>query len=98
MDHKQFIIDENLVQRLISTQFPEWKDLTLRAVARSGWDNRTFHLGERMLVRLPSAAQYAGQVEKEHLWLPQLAPLLPLQIPTPLAMGDPGEGYLWKWS
>jgi aminoglycoside phosphotransferase (APT) family kinase protein len=49
-------------------------------------------------VRLPSAQGYAAQVEKEHRWLPRLAPLLPLPIPVPLAMGVPGEGYPWHWS
>ena len=51
-----------------------------------------------MLVRLPSAACYAAQVEKEQLWLPKLAPLLPLSIPAPLTVGEPGEEYPWKWS
>ncbi|RDD35001.1 phage major tail tube protein [Wolbachia endosymbiont of Cylisticus convexus] len=39
-----------------------------------------------VLVRMPSAAKYAMQVEKEQKWLPRLAPLLPLSIPEPLAM------------
>ncbi|WP_367363654.1 hypothetical protein [Wolbachia endosymbiont (group B) of Scrobipalpa ocellatella] len=39
-----------------------------------------------MLVRMPSAAKYAMQVEKEQKWLPRLAPLLPLSIPKPLAI------------
>jgi aminoglycoside phosphotransferase (APT) family kinase protein len=55
-------------------------------------------LGEQMIVRLPRAAAYAAQVEKEHRWLPKLAPRLPIQIPTPLAIGKPAEGYPWKWS
>ncbi|MEI6806216.1 MAG: aminoglycoside phosphotransferase family protein, partial [Myxococcaceae bacterium] len=63
-----------------------------------GWDNLTFHLGNNMLVRMPSAASYADQVEKEHRWLPKLAPFLPLPIPTPLAMGKPAESYPWHWS
>ena len=67
-------------------------------MASGGWDNRTFHLGEEMTVRLPSAAPYALQVEKEQRWLPGLAPLLPLPIPVPLAIGEPGEGYPWHWS
>lgn len=67
-------------------------------VAMSGWDNRTFHLGKDMSIRLPSAADYELQVEKEHQWLPQLAPALPLPIPVPLAMGKPEYGYPWKWS
>ena len=49
-------------------------------------------------MRLPSAAAYAPQVEKEHRWFPKLAPLLPLPIPVPLAKGAPGEGYPYPWS
>lgn len=98
MDNKHLTIEETLVQRLIASQFPQWKDFLIRPVARSGWDNRTFHLGETMLVRMPSAAEYAAQVEKEHCWLQKLAPFLPLPISTPIALGNPGEGYPWKWS
>ena len=92
------VIDDALVCRLVTTQFPQWKDLPVRSVEPGGWDNRTFHLGNHMVVRLPRAAAYAPQVEKEHRWLPQLAPQLPLQIPTPLAIGKPGDGYPWEWS
>ena len=51
-----------------------------------------------MTVRLPSAAQYALQVEKEQRWLPKLAPRLPLAVPVPLAEGVPAEGYPYPWS
>jgi aminoglycoside phosphotransferase (APT) family kinase protein len=47
---------------------------------------------------MPSAEAYAGQVEKEHRWLPRLAPQLPLPIPIPIAIGVPGTGYPWHWS
>lgn len=92
------IIDEKLVRTLIDNQFPQWKNLSIKPVARSGWDNRTFHLGENMLVRMPSAAHYASQVEKEQHWLPILAPSLPLAIPSPIAMGNAQDEYPWKWS
>jgi aminoglycoside phosphotransferase (APT) family kinase protein len=91
-------IDAALVSRLIASQFPQWASLPVRPVALSGWDNRTFRLGETMSVRLPSAAHYVGQVEKEHRWLPVLAPQLPLPIPAPIAMGQPDETYPWPWS
>jgi len=78
--------------------FPQWAALPVEPVEVDGWDNRTFRLGARMTVRLPSAARYAPQVEKEHRWLLKLAPLLPLPIPVPLAKGVPGEGYPDPWS
>jgi len=91
-------IDVSLVRRLLRTQFPRWAELPIEPVASSGWDNRTFRLGEHMSVRLPSAAKYALQVEKEQRWLPELAPCLPLPIPVPLAMGVPASDYPWHWS
>jgi aminoglycoside phosphotransferase (APT) family kinase protein len=91
-------IDVSLVRRLVAAQFPQWAELPVRPIEFGGWDNRTFHLGDRMTARLPSAAAYALQVEKEHRWLPKLAPLLPLAIPAPLAMGVPTDFYPWRWS
>jgi aminoglycoside phosphotransferase (APT) family kinase protein len=37
-------------------------------------------------------------VEKEHRWLPVLAPTLPLPIPVPLAQGRPGADFPHSWS
>jgi aminoglycoside phosphotransferase (APT) family kinase protein len=91
-------ITPSLVRRLVTAQFPQWASLPIEPVAFGGWDNRTFHLGRDMMVRLPSAARYAAQVPKEHYWLPKLAPFLPLPIPIPLAMGVPAFGYPWHWS
>lgn len=51
-----------------------------------------------MVVRLPRAAHYVLQVEKENWWLPRLAPSLPLPIPEPLGLGAPADGYPWSWS
>jgi aminoglycoside phosphotransferase (APT) family kinase protein len=98
MDVEQPVIDATLVRRMVAARFPQWADLPVRSAAVGGWDNKTFRLGEHMVVRLPSAADYSAQVEKEHRWLPKLAPLLPLPIPTPLAIGEPACGYPWRWS
>ena len=67
------IINIDFVSRLINEQFPEWSHLYITPVKNGGNDNSTFHLGEHMSVRLPSAAVYAPQVEKEQKWLPILA-------------------------
>ncbi|SCK19990.1 Predicted kinase, aminoglycoside phosphotransferase (APT) family [Streptomyces sp. WMMB 714] len=91
-------IDAGLVRRLVAEQFPQWARLPVRAVQFDGHDNRTFHLGDSLAVRLPSAVGYAAQVEKEQRWLPVLAPQLPLPVPVPVAQGRPGAGYPFNWS
>ncbi|MFI6300002.1 aminoglycoside phosphotransferase family protein [Nonomuraea sp. NPDC050790] len=95
---ERLTVDAAQVRRLVAGQFPQWADLPVEPVANGGWDNRTFHLGGEMLVRLPSASEYALAVEKEHRWLPRLAARLPLPIPVPLAKGEPGAGYPFSWS
>lgn len=91
-------IDERLVRDLVKAQFPQWADLPVTPVERSGWDNRTFRLGERLSVRLPTGDWYALQVAKEQRWLPVLARQLAVPIPTPVARGEPAEGYPYPWS
>jgi aminoglycoside phosphotransferase (APT) family kinase protein len=98
MTNLEITIDISLVSKLITSQSPQWAHLSIRPVAYSGWDNRTFHLGNQMLVRMPSGPDYATKVAKEQEWLLKLAPLLLLPIPTPLAMGMPAEDYPWHWS
>jgi aminoglycoside phosphotransferase (APT) family kinase protein len=91
-------IDATLVKRLIAEQFPQWADHPIRPVESAGTDNAIYRLGENMAVRFPRVEWAIGQVEKEQRWLPKLAPLLPLSVPVPLAMGGLDEGYPWRWS
>lgn len=91
-------ITAELAARLVAEQFPEWADLPVTPVALNGWDNTTFRLGDELAIRLPNGEGYAAAVEKEHRWLPALAPELPLPIPQPVAMARPGSGYPWLWS
>ncbi|MDQ0900759.1 aminoglycoside phosphotransferase family protein [Paenibacillus sp. V4I7] len=94
----EIVIDLALVKRLIAAQFPQWADHRIQPVESAGTDNTIYRLGEDMTVRLPRVEWAIAQVEKEHRWLPKLAPLTPLSIPTPLAMGMPAEGYPCRWS
>jgi aminoglycoside phosphotransferase (APT) family kinase protein len=95
---ERIVVGSDQVRRLVEDQFPQWADLTVEPVGNGGWDNWTFHLGSDMVVRLPSAAEYAQAVDKEHRWLPVLAPRLPLPIPVPLAKGAPSAEYPYPWS
>ncbi|MQA00445.1 MAG: phosphotransferase [Dehalococcoidia bacterium] len=91
-------IDVPLVRRLLAAQFPRWADITLDPVVSTGTDNAIYRLGDDMAVRLLRREQATAQVEREHRWLPRLAPHLPLAIPVPLEIGAPGEGYPWPWA
>lgn len=87
-----------LVKEMIDTQFPEWSSLEVMPVAQSGHDNYTFHLGNQMVIRMPSGSDYVAQVEKEAKWLPYLAKHLSMPIPKPIAMGKPTKEYPFIWS
>ena len=90
--------DIALVRRLLAARMPEWAGLSIAPVRSGGTDHAIYRLGGDMAVRLPRLESATAQAEKEFLWLPRLAPLLPLAIPIPLAKGAPGEGYPWQWS
>ncbi|MDA2807572.1 aminoglycoside phosphotransferase family protein [Nocardiopsis suaedae] len=97
-DDVEVPIDADLAHRLIAEQFPQWADLPVTPVPVSGMDNATFRLGDDMSVRMPRFGRWAEQVEREHRWLPFLAPQLPMAVSCPLAKGEPGAGYPFPWS
>lgn len=98
MHADELAIDLPLVRRLLAGQFPHWADLPIEPVHSAGTDNAIYRLGDDLAIRLPRIEWATRQVDKEHEWLPRLAPFLPLAIPVPLAKGIPDEGYPWHWS
>ena len=87
-----------IVREVIDKQFPHFSHLKITDVEVQGRDNRTYRLGDEMLVRMPSGPDYALQVEKEQGLLPQLAERLSIPIPTPIAIGHPSEIYPYHFS
>ena len=98
MHHDEIDSDSDLVRQLLRAQQPQWADLPIEPVSSTGTDNALYRLGDDMVVRLPLRPSSVGPVDKEHRWLPELAPHLPLEIPVPLVRGQPIEGYPWPWS
>lgn len=92
------LINIDLVKMLVKKQFPNWADLEIKAVSNMGHDNRTFHLGEDMSIRLPSGKDYALQAEKEQKWIPKLKEELKVKIPEIIAKGDKGDEFPYVWS
>ncbi len=90
--------DVELVRRLLAGQFPRWADLPIHRVASYGTDHDIYRLGDGLAARLPRIGWATKQAATEALWLPKLAPHLPLALPVQLAMGHPAEGYPFEWS
>ena len=102
MNDKSIMPTLDLARNLIAEQFPEFSDLPITDVEKQGHDNRTYRLGEHMLIRMPTAADYALKVPKEQELLPQLAKRLSVSIPAPIKMGKPSADYpypfsIYKW-
>ncbi|GAB3652624.1 protein kinase family protein [Glycomyces tarimensis] len=90
------VIDEALVRSLLSDQHPDLADRDLRLVD-GGWDNQMWRLGDDLAVRLPRTPRAPSLLEKEHRWLPVLAPRLPLPVPVPLRVGAASERFPETW-
>jgi aminoglycoside phosphotransferase (APT) family kinase protein len=97
MHEDEIEVDEALVSRLLTAQFPRWAELPLRSVEPAGTDNAIYRLGPDLAVRLPRIDWAADQPEKEYGWLPRLAPHLSLAIPEPLGLGEASEEYPLQW-
>lgn len=95
-------INPELAQKLILKQFPEFSSLLITSVEKQGHDNRTFRLGDEMLIRMPTDESYALKVAKEQNLLPKLVHHLSFDIPVPIKMGAPSADYpypfsIYKW-
>ena len=96
MHPDEIATDADLVRRLLAAQFPEWADLPVVRIESAGTDNALYRIGDELIARLPRIGWAVGAGEKDP-WLPRLAPHLPLEIPVPVAQGEPGEGYPHEW-
>lgn len=91
-------VDDALVRRLLVTQMPDIADRPLTVVEPWGTDNGIWRLGDDLVVRLPRIHWATGQIGRDAVWLPRLAPHLPVAVPEPVAVGEPGDGYPYRWA
>lgn len=98
MHDDEVVTDEALVRRLIAAQFPRWAGLPVERVSSAGTNNALYRLGPDLAVRLPRITDAIEQVEFEYAWLSRLAPHSPVAVPEPVALGEPAEGYPWRWA
>ena len=98
MHEGEINIDSALVSRLLTEQFPDLAEREISLVRSTGTVNAMFRLGDDLCVRLPRLEKWADGIENEWAWLTRLAPHISLNIPKPIAMGKPAQGYPCSWA
>jgi aminoglycoside phosphotransferase (APT) family kinase protein len=93
---------DDIVRRLVDSQFPQWSELPLERIRSPGTVNVLYRLGDELVVRLPRLREAGngwsvGAFDRDREWLPKLAPLLPVAVPQPVAKGEPANGYPSEW-
>src|SRR6478735_5939936 len=76
---------------------PHLAGLPLREVGR-GTVNAMYRLGDDLAVRLPRTAEWAGDLERERVWLPRLGERVSLRVPEPVAEGRSTDEYPLPWA
>ena len=94
----QLDVAPETVRRLVGRQFPQWRELPLRAVPTQGTVNALFRLGDDLVARLPLVAATRGQLEAEAAAAAELHGRTRFATPEPVAIGEPGPGYPMPWS
>jgi aminoglycoside phosphotransferase (APT) family kinase protein len=90
-------VTPELVRDLLRDQHPDLADRPVTAGPR-GWANQMWRLGDDLVVRMPWMGDTADTLlMKEHTWLPQLAPHLPLPVPVPQRLGHPSTRFPHPW-
>ena len=91
-------ITTDLARHLIDSQFPSWRALPIESIGTPGTVNVVYRLGDSLAIRMPRTGADARGLRDELKWLPRLAPLLPLRIPSPVATGHPDDRYPLPWA
>jgi aminoglycoside phosphotransferase (APT) family kinase protein len=84
------------VRALLAEHFPELDASTARLLGE-GWDNSVWAVEDRWAFRFPRRRIAIPGVEREVAVLPRLAPLLPVPIPVPTFVGEPGDRFPWPF-
>jgi aminoglycoside phosphotransferase (APT) family kinase protein len=97
MHDDEIEISDALARRLLARHLPHLVDLPMHRIVAWGTDHAIFRIGDDLSLRLPKIGWAAKQGEKEARWLPVLAPHLSLEIPVPIAVGEPSDDYPFHW-
>lgn len=102
MHADQVDVRADTVAGLVADQFPQWRALPVRPVASHGTVNALFRLGDEIVLRFPLQPgvdpEQRDALVREQENARRIAAHVPVMVPEPLALGEPGEGYPGPWS
>ncbi|MGH8793135.1 MAG: aminoglycoside phosphotransferase family protein [Stackebrandtia sp.] len=102
MHSDQVDITVETVAGLVAAQFPRWRDLPVRALTSHSTVNALFRLGEEIVLRFPLRPGLGSDLREELVReqdnARRAAAHVPLAVPEPLGLGEPGEGYPGWWT
>jgi aminoglycoside phosphotransferase (APT) family kinase protein len=89
-------VSEERARRLIRSQFPELA-VDEVALVSEGWDYVVYRVDGEWAFRFPRRSAVIPGTGLEIAVLPRVAPLLPVEVPVPVHVGRPGDGYPWPF-
>lgn len=102
MHADQLDVDVRTVRRLVEAQFPQWRGLAITELHTPGTVHAIFRVGDVLAARFPLVGQDPAQVRAalvaEAESARQLARVVSVATPQPVAIGEPGAGYPLPWS
>jgi aminoglycoside phosphotransferase (APT) family kinase protein len=100
MHTDQVDVAVDTVRRLVADQFPQWRTLPVHPVASDGTVNALFRLGAEVVLRFPlrPGSDVRDALVREQEYARLVSAHVPLEVPTPIALGEPGHGYPSAWA
>ncbi|RAO60561.1 hypothetical protein LUPAC06_01184 [Micromonospora saelicesensis] len=102
MHADQVGVSVDVVSALVAEQFPRWRGLPVRPLPSTGTVNALFRLGPDIVLRFPllpsSDPELRAELRREQEYAVLLGRHLPVAVPEPLGLGEPGDGYPGPWT
>ncbi|MCG5451977.1 aminoglycoside phosphotransferase family protein [Micromonospora hortensis] len=102
MHADQVDVSVDVVSALVAEQFPLWRGLPVRPLPSTGTVNALFRLGRDIVLRFPllpsTDPELRAELRREQAHAVLLGGNLPVAVPEPLGLGEPGDGYPGPWT
>jgi aminoglycoside phosphotransferase (APT) family kinase protein len=95
-------LDDAVVARLVTEQFPHWRVESIRRIATDGTVNAIYRIGSELTARFPlrraDPRDVAADLSREAAAMQELGACSPFPSPIRVAVGVPDHGYPLPWS